>query len=352
MKQRLKSSKTLKAIVRPLLQKPWEDALMEFRYGLWTGVSPIFGEDGRQLGEGNTRPLIFNRHIPAEVHACKYKGTRYGKEINVSALRVAMNHFYEASAITVAVRDYHMSRLNKPLTELPGIWDEYVISRASLALIAYRYRHDKLSSDEKLPNNLGSQYKLVTGIFVICREMTNVAHPSVRHNTYVPVQELYDYADAAYLFRSSNEMVCAGSTSKIIEFMEFASQGRNHAEGAKLGLDGPDGHLTLLRTLVSDIESWFQYALLTIELDYFIEIEVLRRKIEAEPDEATGLQAVLDLYRAQYAYWLELLGQSEQVGTVSFEQGALDRQNAILAHLNRPIVKTLPEKILKTRLDQ
>jgi len=323
---------------------------MEFRYGLWTGISAIYGEDERQLGEDNTRPLVFNRHVPADVHACKYKGSRNGKLINISALRVAMSHFYEASAITVAVRDYHMKRMNRPLTDIPGVWDQYVISRASLALIAYRYRSEKLSSDERLPNNLASQYKLVTGVFVICREMTNAAYPASKNNTPVAAQDLYAYADDHYLFRSDSGMVCAGSASKIIEFLEFANLGRSHLASAELKFEGPDDHLELLRSLVSDLDDWYRYALLTIELDCFIEMEILRRKIEMQPDMQSSVQPVLDIYRAQHDYWLALLGQGENLNSKSFERGALERQNIILELLKIPPVKSIPAKVLNSRL--
>ena len=323
---------------------------MEFKYGLWTGISAIFGEDGRQLGEGNTRPLVFNHHVPAEVHACKYKGTRYNKLINISALRVAMNHFYETSAITVAVRDYYMSRINKPPTERPGIWDLFVISRASLGLIGYRYRRGLVPVDAVLPNDLSSQYKLVTGVFVICREMTLAAYPGVTRNQPLSTQELYDYADAEYLFRSDNGMVCAGSTRKIMEFIDFANLGRSHPESAKLNLDGEDDHLSLLRSFVSDLDDWYRYTLLTIELDYYTEIEILRRKLAGDPEDKAQLQQVLELRTAQYAYWIELLGELDDYSTESFEAGVLDRQNAILALLNRPSIDGIPEKVLNARL--
>ena len=73
MKQLITSSKTLKPLLRQVLQAPWASPLMEFRYGIWVGVSGLMGVDGRQLGEANTRPVVFNRNIPAEVQSCKYK---------------------------------------------------------------------------------------------------------------------------------------------------------------------------------------------------------------------------------------------------------------------------------------
>ena len=351
MKNWISSHKVFSTLARSFLKNPWQHQLMEFRYGLWTGISSIYGDDERQLGEGNTRPKIFNDHVPAEVHPCKYKGTREHKLINVSALRVAMSHFYEASAITVAVRDYHMAKAKKLPTDIPGIWDQHVISRASLALTAYRYRAGNLAANVKLSNNIGSQYKLVTGIFVICREMMNRLHPASKLNAPVSPQEMYDYADKHYLFRSSNGMVCAGSASKIIEFLEFSHLGRAHQASDKLGLNEEGADLALLRSFVPDLESWYQYALMTIEFDCFIEMEALRRKIDADPDKREQIEPILDIYRIRHNYWKMLLGDYKSLKIERFEDGALDRQNAILTHLNLPSIKNIPRKVLNSRLN-
>jgi len=146
-------------------------------------------------------------------------------------------------------------------------------------------------------------------------------------------------------------MVCAGSVAKIIEFLEFSNQGRSHKDAAKLKLTGADDHLALLGTFVSDLEDWYRYALLTIELDYYIEMEALRQKMAAEPDMRERLQPVLEIYQAQYAYWLELLGTREAAQSKSFEEGALSRQNAILELLKMPPVKSIPDKVISSRLE-
>ena len=323
---------------------------MEFRYGLWAGVSSIFGEDGRQLGECNTRPVIFDRHVHAETRVCKYEGSRNGDLINVSALRTAMSHFYEACAVTVAVRDYHMIQSGRSIEDQPGIWDLHVISRASLALIAYRYRAGKLSADELLANDLANQFKFVTGLFVTTREMTNAAHPAIKTNSLVSAQELFDFVDDNDHFRSEAGMVCAGSTSKIIEFMDIAIQGRNHSNSAKIKLDGADDHLAVLSKFVPDLDSWYRYALLTVELDSFVEGETFRRQKEAEPQNQDHLQSVLDICHAKHQYWLKLLGSNEQDKQASFKEGVLARQNAMLALLNLPQVKNLSDRMIKSRL--
>jgi len=302
---------------------------MEFRFGLWAGVSSIFGEDERQLGEANTSPRIFDQQIPRETSVCSYSGSRKGELVNISALRTAMPYFYDACTITVAVRDFHLEKIGKSPDDIPGIWDLHVISRASLALIAHRYRAGKLSAADRLPNDLASQFKFITGLFVITREMMKAAHPTISSNTIVSANELYDFVDANDHFRSDSDMVCAGSTSKITEFMGLAIHGRAHRSADKLKFE-EDDHLTVLNKFVADLDSWYRYALLTIELDYFVEIEALSREIESASNNQSHLQSVLEICRAKYRYWLKLIGEQETNKGVDFEQGVLERQNAIL----------------------
>jgi len=309
---------------------------MEFRYG----------------GEANTRPVVFNRDIPAEVQACKYKGKRYGKNINISALRVAMQHFYEAASITVAVREYHMRQIGKSVSDVPGAWDLYIISRAAVALISYRYRYGETSLDEEIPNDLSSLYKLVTGVFVIFREMTRAAHSGIEENKSFSGKELYTYADANDMFASANNMVCAGSAAKITEFLELAIQGRAHANGGNLALKGDNDHLAFLQNYVSDLEGWYSYALLTIELDQFIELEVLDRQIAENPAAAGNQMAARDISAAQHAYFVKLIGDSALKFPADFKTGTLHRQNEILDRLKLPPIKHIPDKVINLRLNQ
>ena len=352
MKQLIASSKTLKPLMRQVLQAPWDSPLMEFRYGVWVGVSGLMGEDERQLGEANTRPVTFNRDIPAEVLICKYKGTRYGKKINISALRTAMKHFYEAASIAVAVREYHMTQIGKSVSDVPGAWDLDVIARAAVALISYRYRYGKTPLKEDVPNDLSSLYKLVTGVFVICRDMRHAAYPGIRENKPFSAEELYAYADENHAFDSEKNMVCAGSVAKITEFLGLVVQGRAHATGKNLALKGEDDYLAFLRNYVPDLEGWYRYALLTIELDQFLEPEVMARQVAEKPADAEKLMAAREISAAEHAYIIELIGDSALKFPSAFKAGILHRQNAILSSLKWSPIKSIPEKVISLRLNQ
>lgn len=349
----------LKYAIRPFTAKPWNSPVMEFRYGLWMGVSALFSESGRQLGEENTRPMLLNHHIPAETHACKYAGSRNGRLINMSALRIAMQNFDAALNITRAVGQYHYAHLAHMRTsrqqpakpDALGIWDLYLLSRASIAIIAYQQRYRAGPKPAKaIRDTLASQYQFISGVFMVCRDMFDNGDPLIKNNNIVSAQQLYDYADERGIFISFNGMACAGSVKKITEFLEFCTD----IEPAK---DGDAQQEMTMANLVADADNWYRYAVSTVELDCFIEAEVQRRKIDAPPPEKNRLEKSRATYQALASHCLQLLGQADGGDTGNaretseeFESGILRRQNEILTLLQRPAVSRLSQKHLAARL--
>ena len=266
----------------------------------------------------------------------------------MSALRTAMTHFYGATAITVAVRDYHMTSIGKSFDETPGIWDLYLISRASLALISYRYRAQDVPVDQLLRDDLASQYKLVTGIFMIVREMILSSHDKSQSNDPISAQALYDFADENEIFKSPSGMVCAGSTGKIIEFLEFANMGRKHPNSEKLGFVSSDDDQKLLKFFVADLAAWYRYALLTVELDYYIQLKIFHENSDIES--ASVSQTVVDTYRNQQNYWQSLINEHAGHEHDSFYEGVLLRQNKILLILGKSQINNIPRRLIDSRL--
>jgi len=193
---------------------------METRYGLWNGVSALFSQSGRQLGEENTRPFILNHHVPAQTIDCKYEGSRAGRAINMSALRIAMTNFDAALAITAAVRDFHAEKIGQKSDSA---------KLGSIALIAYQHRFTPANGlapapDAIVPDALASQYQFISGVFMICREMMKCGDATIAKNNVTSAAQLYSYADEKEIFISYNGMACAGSTKKIMEFLEANQQ--------------------------------------------------------------------------------------------------------------------------------
>lgn len=329
----------------PFIPAPWRAPTMEYRYGIWRGISTLFSEDGRQLGEENARPFILNRHIPAETVACKYEGSRYGKQINVTALRTAMRHFSEALDIVGAVRTYHMERVQKTgrhaTIDQPGLWDLYILSRACISLIAYekRQRHQP-PTNATVSNAMTGQYQFISGIFMICRNMMESGDPAISENRQITCDDLYTYADNNEIFSSPNGMVCAGSTSKILEFIEFCLVG---TQVTKKNKPAPTAIFNL-SDMPGGVDNWYRYAMATIDLDCILDLEGLQNKLgdSAALDDVSA--AKIKSYRAFGDYCRSLADLPAP------QSSALDRQNHILALLGRRSISKIPQHHIVDRV--
>ena len=78
----------------------------------------------------------------------------------------------------------------------------------------------------------------------------------------------------------------------------------------------------------------------------------MERQIAENPATAGKQMAVRDIFAAQHAYFVELIGEKALKFPSEFKTGALDRQNAILNSLKLPRIKHIPDKVLNLRLNQ
>ncbi len=304
---------------------------MEFHHGLWNGVSALYSENGRQLGEENARPLSLNHHVPAETLACKYAGSREGRLINISALRTAMQNFEPALAITQAVRRSYLSRLGP--NHQVGLWDLNIMARASISLVAFQQRYvGQTAAPKTVSLALTSQYQFISGVYMICRHMMENADQRIADNQPLGARALFQYADERGVFLSFNGMACAGSEKKILEFLSFCN------EGGDVAVD--------LSAIVSEPETWMRYALASIELDSFIETQRAENGAGEWPDASAAIQ------REFGAYVREIMGDEapSAPGDQNFEVAALDRQNSILGLLGKKPIRTLPRDHIRARL--
>lgn len=336
---------------RPFLIKPWNDPAMEFKYGLWTGLSALLTESGRQLGEENTRPRPFNLHVPARTHTCKYDGSRNGKPINMSALQIAMKNFSAAVNLTDAIRTFQLDQSDINATDLPGIWDLYLISRASLALIAYPLRSQTSPSQTTVSDTLASQYQFISGVFMICRHMIESGHPIINDNTPVTPTELYEYADLHGIFESPNGMVCAGSKLKIHEFLDVVTCGKSAKQEPSIQNHTINDQYSELQKYVEHLDGWYQYALLCTEFDFFIEKEAMLRKSKVYPQDRKLYSKAANTYENMREYSISLMSGAPPSIESNFNLSALKRQNNLLTLLNQSHLKSFSNKDISKRLN-
>ncbi len=319
---------------------------MELQYGLWNGVSALYSQSGRQLGEANTRPFHLNMKLPAETTNCKYAGDRNGKSINLSALRIAMRNFDEALDLTQSVKDLYQHRLGpQAKDERLGVWDLYLFARINISLIAYtKRRRSGPPADKYVSDLLASQYQFISGVFMIVRDMIEKAHPQATENTVMSAEALYDYADKFGIFESANGMVCAGAPRKILDFLtKLTAHNGPHVSSNE------SGHATV-QALTGNPDQWFRYALLAVELDAVVTAEYFRRKAAQHPDRERHYYEIAGIYTHLGQYCVARLGAEDFSTIASFDDAVLARQNAILAILGwRPLTRT-PEKAIARRL--
>jgi len=340
-----------KKAIRSFAKPPWESDLMEFQYGLWQGVSAVFTVSGRQLGEENARPFLFNDHIPAKTIICKYDGSRNGHPINMSALKIAMTNFDAALDITKVVLRQHARNVQKTNpTARTGVWDLYIIALASIALVAYTIRKNPSRCPSAIVSDeLASQYQFIAGIFMICRDMIDTNNQQISENNPVTASQLYEYADEHKIFESFNGMVCAGSTKKIMEFLEFCV---NEMDSAFSKVMKPDDEKlpSSLDGAIDDLDEWYQYAISSIELDCFIKIARRKHRVSNEASTAESDKATMRTYQSLREYCLPLFSSEGTPLSDAFESGSIERQNRILGILKRQPMKSIKQSRLDEQL--
>lgn len=340
-----------KKLIRRFVAPPWASNTMEFSPGIWSGVSPLFTESGRQLGEENARPFLFNDHVPAKTIDCKYEGSRFGHPINMSALRIAMTNFDPALQITKEVIRYHADAVLKALPRhRNGMWDLYVVALASIALIAYSIRkRPRLGSSDIVADDLASQYQFIAGIFMIGRDMIDTNCDFALSNNPIDAAQLYHYADQHEIFKSFNGWVCAGSTKKIMDFLEVCTSEleagfSDHTTGLSNTVPCP------LDDIVGNVDQWYRYAILAVELDCFLKMARRKQRIEKGVPSASEDEISLNTYRKIALYCKSLMSPEDAIVDDEYESGTLKRQNKILEILGRKPIAKFSDRALAEQL--
>lgn len=222
-----------------VLPPPYYDPKMEFRYGVWGGVSSMHCRYGRQLGENNVVPHRLKETMPTELQVFRNGGSRDGRYFNKSALRHAMRNWDPAMALIGDMRREYLRRrgsVGEPL----GLFDVYTLAKLCVCLPAWqtRQRHAPLK-DRRLDPVIATVFQLTAGMFMVIRKMLARGEPGLDASSRMTPEELYDYADHHGVFLSPNGHACGGSRRKIIELMDFLITGIGRHAGREEGLKPP-----------------------------------------------------------------------------------------------------------------
>ena len=139
---------------------------------------------------------------------------------------------------------------------------------------------------------------------------------------------------------SFNGMACAGSTKKIMEFLNFCNEGR---DDLAIAID--------LDLIVTELDNWYDYALATIEFDCFIEMERARLLKSKTTNQDVDYDKVSNIYRDLQSYCCTLARSFPETPTDGdFQDAALARQNQILTLLGQPAIASISKQHIAQRL--
>jgi len=184
---------------------------------------------------------------------------------------------------------------------------------------------------------------------MICRHMIDTNHAQMLENGPVSAEELFAYADQHEIFASFNGMVCAGSTKKIMEFLEFCLTEMNNAFSGTTEF-AKNTSSSRLGQIIDDVDRWYRYAISSIELDCFIKIERRTSRVGQDQRSSNYDERTIETYREISEYCRSLTPLPCAVRSDSFEMGSLTRQNEILSLLNRRPIKAIKQSLLNEQL--
>ena len=178
----------------------------------------------------------------------------------MSALHNVMKVWTEAMEVIVAIRhEYSKRYLNGKQTL--SVVELYLLAKVCVSMPAYLARK-KVSpvSDGQLNNIIAAEFQLISGVFMIGRFMMEQGEEWLSCDSMMSAQEMFDYADANHIFTSPDGHVCGGSQRKIMELLSCIIDSTDCGYSV-------DSSADFLTDIVGDIDGYFEYAIVAIEME-------------------------------------------------------------------------------------
>jgi hypothetical protein len=188
-------------------------------------ISAARSSDGRQLGEGNTVPLIDRVSFPIEYRVSKLDGSRLGLPVNQNALQTVMRTWDGALSIVAGLRGVYVNR--RGLENTPFNYAELLaFAKICTSLSACLLRRGKDPvPDGSIPVPVATIYKLVMGVHSTVDAMINNGEQWFDPDEVPTADIVYEYADSHQLFISRSNVACGGPKKKILQLLELLIRG-------------------------------------------------------------------------------------------------------------------------------
>ncbi len=201
--------------------------------------------DQRPFAEGNATEVARNG-VSFTYKSSPYAGSRYSKEMNVSALSQMARHWSPILADLAFLRTQYLQRHSLKCLNLWNLWHFAQTATSIHAYLVRRSQNPFKSGD--LPPRIGGLFKAAQGLFMTSQHMI---HAGRSFDSVVNVKGFIEYIEANEIFTMpSTNKVCAGPPHMVEEFIEIALNGQKITSTPH-----PD-----LESVIGDMDAFFDYS--------------------------------------------------------------------------------------------
>lgn len=191
---------------------------------LETMLEPVFiasgymATDDRPLAE-MTAARHLKEGVDFELRRCPYSGSRFGKDMNVSALPGLSQQIKNVISDTLHIRDAYLTHIGETDFTLESFW---FFTRVLDSLPVYLVRKKESACDKsRIPARVSALFKAAQGLHLVPEVMLLAGN---NPNEPVDTDEVMEYIEEQGLYLDGSR-ACAGPLSMIKAFVRAALEG-------------------------------------------------------------------------------------------------------------------------------
>ena len=238
---------------------------MEFEFDAWNGISSLHCWNGRQIGEDNAGPYLYNEPSNNQYEECKFRDSRRGLPMNVTNLRLVMPYAADAYQLTTRLREQYIEHRELKSKRF-NLIQAYLFSKFAVSIPAYlTRRREKPVPDGKLPALETAFFMLGTAPFMMVRQLMVRGDPTPLERQPMSAERLYQLANACGVLISTRTCACPASPKLIREFFDVIMNGSFNGP-----VDSPD--VGRVFESLGDWGRFYRYAQATSRLELLIKL--------------------------------------------------------------------------------
>ena len=204
---------------------PFRRDNIEFERDVWNGICTFYAANGRQVGENNTNPELYRELIPTLHKVCHFEGSRFGRQVNITALRHMITVWDDVLQFTTMLRNRHLEHRRLEGRRF-NLRQGYVFSKLGAGYLSYLARRsDQPLQRGTLPAMETAAFTVGVGPFMVVRALMERGDLAALQTEPLSAAALYELADSSGSLLAGADRACAGSRQMIQQYLDVAMNG-------------------------------------------------------------------------------------------------------------------------------